>query len=108
MFVGAFEFEDEGRTYRCSVEGGRVDAASAWWWFDVSGDNQRYAPFHPQIGDTKHSVRERIIGYYNALLVRRAMPPAPRYGHGRRPGQPAPAETAAAPVADGTEAAGDS
>jgi hypothetical protein len=88
MFVGAFEFEEGGRTYRCSVEGERSSRAGAWWWFDVSGDAQRYAPFHPEPGDTKTSVRTRIVDYYNALLVRRAMPPVPRHMGGRRPGQP--------------------
>lgn len=86
MFVGAFEFEDGGRSYRCCVEGERA-RAGAWWWFQVSGDAQRYAPFHPEPDDTKHSVRERIVSYYNAILVRRAMPPQPRHA-GRRPGQP--------------------
>jgi hypothetical protein len=82
MFVGAFEFEDGGRSYQCSVEGERT-RAGAWWWFRVSGDAQRYAPFHPEPGDTKNSVRARIVSYYNALLVRRAMPPQPRHGAGR-------------------------
>jgi hypothetical protein len=86
MFVGAFEFEEDGRVYRCCVEGERSARTGAWWWFDVSGDAQRYAPFHPEPGDTKNSVRARIVGYYNALLVRRAMPPVPRHMGGRRPG----------------------
>jgi hypothetical protein len=88
MFVGTFEFEEGGRLYRCSVERERSARAGSWWWFDVSGDAQRYAPFHPEPGDTKNSVRARIVGYYNALLARRAMPPVPRHGPGRRPGQP--------------------
>jgi hypothetical protein len=88
MFVGAFEFEEGGRMYRCCVEGERSPRVGAWWWFRVTGDNQRYAPFHPEAGDTRNSVRARIVNYYNALLVRRAMPPVPRHGAGRRPGQP--------------------
>jgi len=96
MSVGAFEFEEGGRSYRCCVEGERSARAGAWWWFDVSGDNQRYAPFHPEPGDTKSSVRSRIVSYYNALLERRAMPPQPRYVQGRRPGQPQPVAVAAA------------
>ena len=88
MFVGTFEFEEGGRVYRCCVEGERSARTGAWWWFDVSGDAQRYAPFHPEPGDTKNSVRARIVAYYNALLVRRAMPPTPRHVAGRRPGQP--------------------
>lgn len=100
MFVGAFEFEDGGRSYHCCVEGEHSARAGAWWWFQVSGDTQRYAPFHPEPGDTKHSVRARIVSYYNALLVRRAQPPQPRYGAGRRPVQPVAVTT-------GTEAAPD-
>ena len=103
MFVGAFEFEEGGRLYRCCVEGERSARSGAWWWFDVSGDAQRYAPFHPEPGDTKNSVRARIVDYYNALLARRAMPPTPRHGPGRRPGQPLAfgTTTQAAPEANG-------
>lgn len=97
MSVGAFEFEEGGRVYHCCVEGERSPRAGAWWWFHVSGDAQRYAPFHPEPDDTKHSVRARIVGYYNALLERRAMPPTPRYVAGRRPGQPV-ASNAASPA----------
>jgi hypothetical protein len=108
MFVGAFEFEEDGRSYRCCVEGERSSRAGAWWWFDVSGDPQRYAPFHPEPGDTKNSVRERIVGYYNALLVRRAMPPQPRYGQGRRPSQPIALNTTSEqPVAEATNVPGE-
>ena len=100
MFVGAFEFEEGGRVYRCCVQGERSVGAGAWWWFDVSGDAQRYAPFHPEPGDTQHSVRARIVDYYKALLVRRAMPPAPRYGQGRPPKQPVGPAAQSEPVAD--------
>jgi len=99
MFVGTFEFEEDGRVYRCCVEGERSARTGAWWWFDVSGDAQRYAPFHPEPGDTKNSVRARIVSYYNALLVRRAMPPAPRHVPGRRPGQPVAFGATGQPVA---------
>lgn len=107
MFVGAFEFEEGGRLYRCCVEGERSTRAGAWWWFGVSGDAQRYAPFHPEPGDTKNSVRARIVGYYNALLERRAMPPAPRYGHGRPPKQPVALDTTSESVADATNGPGE-
>ena len=109
MFVGAFEFEEGGRVYRCCVEGERSARTGAWWWFDVSGDAQRYAPFHPEPGDTKNSVRARIVGYYNALLARRAMPPEPRHVAGRRPGQPSPFATTsqAVPVPNAIDAPGE-
>jgi len=100
MFVAAFEFEEDGRLYRCCVEGEPSARVGAWWWFDVSGDAQRYAPFHPEPGDTKNSVRARIVSYYNALLARRAMPPAPRRVPGRPPGQSAPFGTSSQAVVD--------
>lgn len=87
MFVGTFEFEEGGRSYRCCVEGERTARNGAWWWFGVSGDAQRYAPFHSEPGDTKDSVRARIVAYYSDLLVRRATPTPPRHSQGRRPGQ---------------------
>ena len=99
MFVGTFEFEESGRLYRCCVEREHSSRAGSWWWFHVSGDAQRYAPFHPEPGDTKNSVRARIVSYYNALLARRALPPTPRYG-GRRPGQPVAPNTVSQAVAE--------
>ncbi len=80
MFVGAFEFEEDGRSYHCCVEQQRAPRSGAWWWFGVSGDAQRYAPFQPASGDTKHSIRARITAYYSDLLARRAMPAVPRHG----------------------------
>jgi hypothetical protein len=93
MFVGPFEFDEGGRSYRCSVERARTPGAGAWWWFGVSGDTQRYAPFHSEPGDTKTSVRAKIVAYYDNLLVRRAAPPEPRHFPGRRPDQAAVAVT---------------
>jgi hypothetical protein len=104
MFVGTFEFEEGGRSYRCCVEGERSARTGAWWWFGVSGDPQRYAPFHSEPGDTKDSVRTRIVAYYNDLLVRRATPTPPRHSQGRRPGQLAATGAAVVPAA--TEATG--
>ena len=86
---GAFQFDHGGRTYTCSVRSSRLRAADAWWWFEVSGDRQRYAPFRAAAGDTSPSVRERVVAYYEDFLARRAAPTL-RGGHfGRR----APAAT---------------
>ncbi len=74
----AFTFEDGGRTYTCRVEEPRATKAQRWWWFGVSGDGQRYAPFHAVKGDTQETVRTRILAYYEHLLARRAMPVVPR------------------------------
>lgn len=81
--IGAFDFEFDGRTYRCVVEQPRAARDQAWWWFQVSGDAQRYAPFHAVVGDSRKSVESRIVAYYTNLLARRAEPRVPR-GHWAR------------------------
>lgn len=95
--IKPFQFEDSGRTYRCSVEEARTTTTqlTAWWWFEVSDDNQRYAPFLAAKNDTKESVKTRILAYYTTLLERRAAPPQPR---GRRPLQTGSAAPAAVPT----------
>ncbi len=98
----AFTFENGGRTYQCRVEEPRGSRTQAWWWFDVSEDGQRYAPFEATEADTESSVRERVMAYYDHLLVRRAEPPAQRQHWARRT-KPTPTEGAAA-VVEGTVA----
>ena len=90
MFASPFEFEEGGRLYRCSMQGQPSERMGAWWWFDVAGDAQRYAPFRHEPSDTKQSVQTRIVAYYAALLARRAEPPAPRHTAGRPRGQSVP------------------
>ncbi len=81
--IGAFDFEYDGRTYTCVVEQPRAARGQAWWWFQVSGDAHRYAPFHAGARDSRKSVQSRVVAYYTNLLARRAEPPAPR-GHWAR------------------------
>ena len=88
--IGAFQFEQDGRTYSCVVEKGRAPRREAWWWFRVSGDAHRYAPFHAVAGDTEDSVRRRIIAYYSDHLTRRSMPAAARQHWARRRDASAP------------------
>jgi hypothetical protein len=89
--IDALRFEDGGRIFDGRVERrrtarraappqGRPDESreGAWWWFRVSGDAQRYAPFHSAADDTAASVRSRIVAYYADLLARRAQPLSPR------------------------------
>jgi hypothetical protein len=86
--IGAFTFEEGGRTYRCAIEERKTEPAGRWWWFSVSHDPQRYAPFEAVAGDTESSVRSRIVAYYEHRLWVRAQPPAPRErfsGPGRPP-----------------------
>ena len=81
--IGPFDFKYDGRTYACVVEHLRAAPGQAWWWFRVSGDAHRYAPFHAAAGDTRNSVQSRVVAYYTNLLARRAAPPEPR-GHWAR------------------------
>ncbi len=69
----AFDFEDGGRVYSCCVEEQRHDRPEAWWWFDVSGDRSRYAPFRAASDDTESSVRARIVAYYEERLTPRVV-----------------------------------
>ena len=69
-----FEFEENGKRYSCSVEARRAIPAEAWWWFSVSGDQNRYAPFRALKGDTVESVKARIVQYYVDRLERRSQP----------------------------------
>jgi hypothetical protein len=94
-----FSFAAGDRKYTCRVESlaGRTEA---WWWFEVSGDAQRYAPFQAARGDTEESVRTRIVSYYENMLVRRAEPA--RSWHNR--GQPRPAAAATPSEGSGTPA----
>ena len=88
----SFEFEDNGKRYSCRVEARRSTPAEAWWWFTVSGDENRYAPFRVAAGDSQESVKTRIVQYYVDRLERRAQPADPR-GHWsqRNKVQPKPA-----------------
>jgi hypothetical protein len=76
--IRAFDFQDNGLTFTCTVEKPRAGQTDSWWWFGVSGDGNRYAPFHAKAGDTQESVRTRIVAYYTDRLARRAMPAVPR------------------------------
>ena len=71
--ISGFDFEDGGRKYTCTVEQHQAVPADTWWWFGVTSDRQRYAPFRAVSGDTRTSVQSRIVAYYDAVLARRAM-----------------------------------
>ena len=97
-----FEFEDAGRKFECSAERMRKTSPETWWWFRVSTEEQnRYAPFRTADDDTLSSVQERVVAYYNELLVRRAAPPINR----RQRGAPKPAGAPGAEVPVVAEAA---
>ena len=92
--IRGFEFEEDGRTFVCKVEARRATPDDAWWWFDVSGDRQRYAPFQAAAADTQKAVKVKILAFYANLLEARARPAEPRSHWGRRP----KVETPAAPA----------
>lgn len=104
-----FQFEDSGRTYSCCVEESRTSPSTRtapWWWFRVSNDDQRYAPFQAAPGDTRESVRARIIAFYNHRLERKAAPP--EHHRGRRPTPTGTTPAQATPTNADTPATADS
>lgn len=72
--IKGFEFKADGRSYTCTTEERKGAVAEFWWWFAVTGDAQRYAPFQALPGDTRASVQERILAYYTNRLARLAEP----------------------------------
>jgi len=91
--LGAFSFEEGGRTYECTPEERGDPSRGSWWWFTVSDDSQRYARFEATAEDTRSSVRARIVEYYEHRLWVRAQPVVKhqRYGSQKKPPVPAPA-----------------
>ncbi len=86
--IGPFTFEHGGRTYSCTTEKRKTTPVGTWWWFNVSGDSQRYAPFEAASGDSQHSVRTRVIAYYEHRQWVRAQPDV-RHQHFGRGGKAA-------------------
>lgn len=83
-----FEFEDNGRVFVCTSERLSRTSSETWWWFRVSVEqNARYAPFRTTASDTESSVQRDVVGFYDALLARRAEPPVSRWQRGA--GRPA-------------------
>lgn len=81
------EFEDGGRAFRCERGPSPATPGTLWWWVNISGENQRYAAFRSEKGDTERKVKTRVIAYYEQLLADRARPPLPRTTWAqRRPG----------------------
>ncbi|HVM43055.1 MAG TPA: hypothetical protein VMT77_06085, partial [Gemmatimonadales bacterium] len=66
--IGAFSFEHGGRTYNCAPEKRITPPVGTWWWFTVSSDSNRYAPFEAVSGDTRQSIQNRVVAYYEHRL----------------------------------------
>ena len=90
--IQGFEFNDAGRAYSCTTEE-RKGAGESWWWFSVSGDGQRYAPFVALKSDTRASVQERVIAFYLNRLFQLSQPTRRGAHWGKRPGTPAATPT---------------
>jgi hypothetical protein len=74
----SFDFEDAGRIFSCRMEQARSPNTAAWWWFTVSSDGHRYAPFHfDATTDTEESVRTRIVQFYDNRIAQRDAPRQP-------------------------------
>ncbi len=78
-----FSFQDGWRTYECRLERQKGSITDGWWWFQVTGDQHRYAPFAATPGESRDKVKDRILAYHTNLLARRAAPPEPRNQWGR-------------------------
>jgi len=87
--IKGFEFAAEGRTYVCSIEERRGTLGEYWWWFSVTGDTSSYAPFQAAEADTRGSVQERVVAFYNNRVFKRSQPSP----HGSHWGRRAPAAT---------------
>ncbi len=85
--IKGFEFKDGMATYTCTVESRKGDTSDAWWWFAVSGDQQRYAPFRAERSDTQASVKERIVAFYENRKFQLTQPTV-RGGHWKRRAAP--------------------
>ncbi len=90
--LSAFTFEEGGRTYECTPEALGDPSRGIWWWFTVSNDAQRYAPFEAAAKDTRGSVQARIVAYYEHRVWVRAQPAVPRQRFGRPAKAPEPKE----------------
>ncbi|MFN8583412.1 MAG: hypothetical protein U0163_20855 [Gemmatimonadaceae bacterium] len=92
-----FQFQHNHRKFTCAQGGLGSAPSDMWWWFSVSSDDRhRYAPFRVAAGDTQNSVQERVVAYYENLLLIRSMPPQPQIRTGGRPTKAAVAAREAA------------
>ena len=57
----------------------------SWWWFSVSGDQQRYAPFRTSSSDTRKEVQSKIVEFYEHRLWAKSQPVQKGAHWGRKP-----------------------
>jgi hypothetical protein len=97
--LGPFSFVHEGRTYSCEARDGIE--GQMWWWFTVSSDGNRYAPFQAASKDTRASIEKRIVDYYTNHLARRAAPEQPHWAKRGKPAGPGQGKPGMVPAKPG-------
>src|SRR4051812_41305726 len=65
---------EDGVALICRSSPSPATPGTNWWWIEVAGENQRYAAFRAESGDTAANLKPRILTYYTQLLVDRARP----------------------------------
>ena len=68
-----FTFDADDRLFACQIEKRQRPRVEWWWWFSVSGETHRFAPFQLSADDTEESVRSRVLSYYREMVARRAL-----------------------------------
>ena len=99
-----FEFEKDGRHFLCTIEERKGVPNDAWWWFAVSGDAQRYAPFRASREDTQANVEQRVAKFYADRLFALSQP-TERGSHWGKRNNSGAAKAAAVKAAAGRKAA---
>jgi hypothetical protein len=102
--LAGFSFLHDGRTYMCMASDGPMGPGEPWWWFTVTRDANRYAPFRAASKDTRASVQARIVAYYANHLEHRAMPEREHWARRAKPGAPGLAGSAASAGAEANRA----
>ena len=97
--LAEFSFVHDDRTYTCAPAEGPGGEGEPWWWFTVTRDANRYAPFRAMSKDTRASVQARIVAYYKNHLEHRAMPENQHWARRQKPGASAAATANRARVA---------
>ena len=70
MIEDEFSFEMDDQIVSCQSVSVAAPTADVWWWFSVSGDPSRYAPFRRSEDDCQATVQTRIVRYYRAVMER--------------------------------------
>lgn len=96
--MDAFQFENEGRKFKCERGSSPGTPGVTWWWISLADDNQRYAAFRSETGDTIASLKPRVIAFYDEVLAVRARPRILRPSWSQRKPADATAAVAAPPV----------